>query len=95
MSKQVEYAACADFDANRDPETMSPNERRDEVACILARGLVRAVRHARRGTTAKFEKGSESCRDGLELDGRSSLTVAPQPGRPGCSSTRRQTKGDT
>ena len=82
-------------DSTRKPQSMTVAERRDEVAYILARGLVRCVRDARQGMAAKFEKGSDSCRDGLELSGQSSLTVAPQTGRPGCSSTTSTMKGAT
>ena len=53
------------------PEKMTVEERADEVASILARGLVRAVRE----TAA--HGGSPATR--LDLSGDSSLTVAPRP----------------
>ncbi len=39
-------------DAIRHPDTMTADERRAEVACVLARGLVRAV-HDSRARTAQ------------------------------------------
>ena len=82
-------------DTTRNPESMTVAERRDEVASILAHGLVRSVRDARNRTSSPVKKVSESGEDGLELGGQSSLTVAPQTGRPGCSSTTCTMKGAT
>lgn len=57
--------------STRDPETMTADERGDEVASILARGVVRAVREA-----AAYGDSPATC---LDLSGDSSLTVAPRP----------------
>lgn len=68
-------------DTTRKPESMTVAERRDEVASILARGLVRTVRDARNRTSFPVKKVSEAGRDGLELRDYGGLTVAPQPAR--------------
>lgn len=47
-------------DATREPETMTADERRDEVASILARGVIRAVRTARLRSTQDIEPPAES-----------------------------------
>lgn len=64
------------IDSTRDPESMTEVERRDEVASILARGLVRAVAAARARAGIRPD-----CRPTcLELSGDSRLSVAPRPG---------------
>lgn len=66
-------------DTTRDPDTMTAEERRGEVASILAWGLVRAVRAAR----ARMSERAESPRGcgGTCLDLRADLplSVAPRP----------------
>ena len=66
-------------DASRNPESMTIDERSDEVASILARGLVRSVRDARSRTSSPVKKVLESGEDGLELGDHAGLTVAPRP----------------
>lgn len=67
------------LDSTRAPEIMTTDERRDEVASILARGLVRAV-HASRVRISKREKVfSDSDANDLDSQGNLSLTVASQP----------------
>ena len=57
--------------STRDPEKMTPDERADEVASLLARGVVRA------GCDVALSDGSPAtC---LDLSGDSSLAVAPWP----------------
>jgi len=66
-------------DSTRNPETMTVAERRAEVASILARGLVRAVRNAKVGTSSAEQKVSESGDSGLAFPTDSPLSVAPRP----------------
>lgn len=54
-----------------DPESMTADERADEIASLLARGLVRAVRDQR--------GAGDSPATCLDLSGDLSLTVAPRP----------------
>lgn len=68
------------IDSIRDPESMTEAERRDEVASILARGLVRAV-VASRARTSREAENSLDCRPTcLELSADARLSVAPRPG---------------
>lgn len=62
-----------------DPATMSAADRRDEVASILACGLLRCVRLSRSRTSAPPEKVSDSGNIGLELGEHSRLTVVNRP----------------
>lgn len=64
------------MDTTRDPETMTADERRDEVASILACGLVRAVGAARARAGIRPDCG-QTC---LELSGDPRLSEAPRPG---------------
>ncbi len=57
--------------STRDPERMTAEERTDEVASLLARGVVRALKEAR-----PFGDSPATC---LDLSGKTSLTVAPRP----------------
>ncbi len=57
--------------STRDPERMTAEERTDEVASLLARGVVRALQEAR-----PREDSPATC---LDLSGKTSLTVAPRP----------------
>jgi hypothetical protein len=64
----------------QDPETMTPAERDAEVASILARGLVRAVRADRdpaSRSTRDIGEPMESSASGLELPQHADLSVAP------------------
>jgi hypothetical protein len=65
-------------DSTRNPETMTVAERRAEIASILARGLVRAVRNAKYGTSSAVQKVSESGDSVLDLPTDSPLSVAPR-----------------
>jgi hypothetical protein len=57
--------------STRDPERMTAEERADEVASLLARGVVRALQEAR--------PLGDSPATSLDLSGETSLTVAPRP----------------
>lgn len=63
-----------------DPESMTAEGRRLEVASILARGLLRRFRSGRTAASPPDEKPSKSRRNGLELSSKTRLSVAPRPG---------------
>ena len=67
------------MDVTREPETMTETERRRELASILARGLLRSVRHARSCRVRAAEKDAEAGDTGLDLSANSPLSVAPRP----------------
>lgn len=73
------------MDTTRNPESLTATERRAEIASIMARGVVRAVRRARLGTSSASEPGPESSGRGLDLCADLPLSVALQPAgsRPG------------
>ena len=60
-----------------DPESMTDDERRLEVASILAGGLLRRVRMARTAETAPRKTVSKSPQNRLELPPETRLSVAP------------------
>ena len=60
-----------------DPESMTPDERRLEVASILASSLLRRVRMARTGESPPRKKVSKRPRNRLELPAETRLSVAP------------------
>jgi len=62
-----------------DPETMTGSERAAEVANILARGVIRAVRIARSRSTRDIAPPAESPADRLELSPDAGLSVAARP----------------
>jgi hypothetical protein len=63
-------------DRTREPETMTTEERLEEVVGLLALGVVRAVRQARRGTSFAVENDESTS---LELRPHAGLSVAPRP----------------
>jgi len=67
----------ADF--TRDPESMTEAERRDEVASILARGLVHSIVANRARTSRTSGELADYGRTCLELPGDLPLSVAPRP----------------
>jgi len=69
------------MNSNRNPETMTADERRAEVAGLLASGLLRAVRNARSRTSSAGEKVSESGDTCLDSSGDLPLSVAERPTR--------------
>jgi len=66
-------------DSTRDPETMTPGERRGEIAAILAGGLVRAVRASREWAPESAEISPEPAPSGLDLSPDLRLSVAQRP----------------
>lgn len=65
--------------SNRDPESMTSDERRREVAGILAQGLVRCVRASRAGDSATIDASAEDSQIPLDLPAETRLSVAPRP----------------
>ena len=63
-----------------DPETMTTDERRLEVAGILARGLLRRVRTVEKSELSPGKKVSETSQSGLAVHAKTRLSVAPRPG---------------
>lgn len=63
----------------RNPDHMTADERRDEIAGILAAGMLRAVRHARRSESAHSNASAETGLSRLDLCANSPLSVAPRP----------------
>ena len=59
-----------------DPESMTSEERRLEVASILARGLLRCMSLARAGDPRSQEKVSKKSQNGLDLYPESRPSVA-------------------
>ena len=62
-----------------DPESMTPDERRLEVASILACGLLRRVRTAKSAESPPPETSSKARRNGLDVPGETRLSVAQRP----------------
>lgn len=65
--------------SNRDPESMTSDERRREVACIMAKGLLRCVRASRVCDSATTVKSGEVVEIPLDLPAEMRLSVAPRP----------------
>jgi hypothetical protein len=63
----------------RNPDHMSAGERRDEIAGILAAGLLRAVRRARRSGSANSCASIGTRPSRRDLRAKTPLSVAPQP----------------
>lgn len=75
-------------DSTRDPESMTADERRDEVASILARGLVRSIVAERARTSRTSGVLADCCQTCLELSGDLPLSVAPRPAGEGRAERR-------
>ena len=69
----------AAVDATRHPDTMTADERRQEVARILARGLVRHVRLTRSLPADTAKDAENPGEPGLDLSSETRLSVAPRP----------------
>ncbi|QNN25091.1 hypothetical protein HED60_23375 [Planctomycetales bacterium ZRK34] len=65
--------------STRDPQTMTERERRDEVATILAAGLLRCVRASRSQPDDSDETSSPGPRNGLDVPSKTRLSVAQRP----------------
>lgn len=66
-------------ESTRDPETMTADERRAEVAATLACGLLRAVRETRARISQSAQipaRGGAAC---LDSPAEVRLSVAPRP----------------
>jgi hypothetical protein len=67
-------------DSSRNPESMTPAERDAEIASILARGVVRAIRAHRARLALDINIDRESRGSGLELARDEGLSVSARPG---------------
>ena len=63
----------------RNPDHMTADERRHEIASILAAGVLRAVRQSRRCGSTDSIDSPETGNSRLDLCAHSPLSVAPQP----------------
>jgi len=63
-----------------DPESMTAEERRREVAAILANGLLRRLRAADPAASSPAKTVSKGSKTGLEPSTATRLSVAPRPG---------------
>jgi len=63
-----------------DPESMTADERRREVATILTNGLMRRLRAAESAASSPAKTVSKGSKTGLELPAKTRLSVAPRPG---------------
>ena len=57
-------------------QPMSADERRRSIAAILAKGVIRWRRRARAARIAPTPESSESLKNGLELRGKTRLSVS-------------------
>lgn len=76
----TERPTLISYDATRDPATMSPDERRREVAAILARGILR-LRQSAENTPGScpsrtLKKSSNLCQKALDEGAKTSVHVA-------------------
>jgi len=62
-----------------DPESMTAEQRRLEVAGILARGVLRRVRVAKVADSGPRQTVSEAPQNGLDVPAETRLSVAPRP----------------
>lgn len=65
--------------STQDPQTMTECERRDEVASILAAGLLRCVRATKSSPADADETSSPGPENGLDLPSKTRLSVAQRP----------------
>lgn len=66
------------MNSTRDPESMTADERRAEVASILAAGLLRRVRHLKASNPDVRQTSSQGSGIGLDLPPQTRLSVAQQ-----------------
>ena len=57
-------------------QPLSPDNRRREVAAILARGILRLRRNVRSGGNRHAQESQDSSENGLELPGETRLSVS-------------------
>jgi hypothetical protein len=67
------------MNSTRDPESMTADERRAEVASILAAGLLRRVRHLKASNPDAHQSSSPGSGIGLDLPSETRLSVAQRP----------------
>jgi hypothetical protein len=65
--------------STRDPQTMTEQERREEVTRILAVGLLRCVRAVQSPPSNTGEISPPGTRNGLDLPSKTRLSVAQRP----------------
>ena len=65
--------------STRKPDSMTADERRQEVAAILADGLLRCVRAAKSAQSSPPETSSEDRRNSLDVRPETRLSVAQRP----------------
>ena len=65
--------------STRNPESMTADERRQEVASILARGILRCVRAAKSAESPPPETSSKDHRNCLDVLSETRLSVAQRP----------------
>ena len=63
----------------RNPDQMTAEQRHCEIASILATGMLRLIRDARRRALASLGNPSDSGDSRLDLSANSPLSVAPRP----------------
>ena len=63
----------------RNPDNMTASERRAEIASILACGMLRSIRDARRLSSTNLANTPDSDDSRLDLSANSPLSVAPRP----------------
>jgi hypothetical protein len=82
-SAPTERPASIAYDATRDPTAMTPEERRREVAAILARGVLRLRRSAENAPGSSPSRTPENTskrgREALDEGARTSLHVFTSP----------------
>jgi len=82
-SVSTDPSASTIHDATRDPAAMTPEERRHEVAAILARGVLRLRRSAENAPGSRPsrtpDKSSNFRREALDEGARTSLHVFTSP----------------
>jgi hypothetical protein len=65
--------------STRDPDLMTEPQRREEVATLLAAGLLRRVREARAAVSTSGGTSGDASGGGLDLSSETRLSVAPRP----------------
>jgi hypothetical protein len=58
------------------PDDLTPSQRFEQVAAILAKGVIRCKRHLRAVASVPEQVSSESSPQGLEVPGKTRLSVS-------------------
>ena len=80
MSDSPEPSSPIAFDSTRDTAAMTPEERRREIAALLARGVLRLRRTPSSRPSRASEKSAESSLDSLEEGAKTRLHVNTKRG---------------